>query len=144
MYVCFVDFSKPLDSIPHSLLWYQKMKSGIHGKSMRVMQSMYENLRSCVRTQGGLTHYFDCSVGTRQACMLSSFLFASYIGKLVDMLKNNYGIFITEELSHLNILLYADDIALFADSVKRLQELLNTLSEMGTCCKHKQDKNYNI
>ena len=90
------------------------------------MQSMYENLRSCVRTQeGGLKHYFDFSVGTRQGCMLSPFLFALYIGKLVDMLKNNYGIFITEELSHLNILLYADDIALFADSVKRL----NTLSE---------------
>ena len=51
--------------------------------------------------------------------MLSPFLFALYIGELVDMLKNNYGIFITEELSHLNILLYADDIALFADSVKR-------------------------
>ena len=61
--------------------------------------------------------------------MLSPFLFALYTGELVDMLKNNYGIFITEELSHLNILLYADDIALFADSVKRLQELLNTLSE---------------
>ena len=61
--------------------------------------------------------------------MLSPFLFALYIGELVDMLKNNYGIFITEELSHLNILLYADDIALFADRVKRLQELLNTLSE---------------
>ena len=101
MYVCFVDFSKAFDSMPHSLLWYQMMKSGIHGKSMRVMQSMYENLRSCVRTQGGLTHYFDCSVGTRQGCMLSPFLFALYIGELVDMLKKNYGIFITEELSHL-------------------------------------------
>ena len=98
-------------------------------ESPRVMQSMYENLRSCVRTQGGLTHYSDCSVDTRQGCMLSLFLFASYIGELVDMLKNNYGISITEELSHLNILLYADDMALFADSVKRLQELLNTLSE---------------
>ena len=57
--------------------------------------------------------------------MLSPFLFALYMEELVDMLKNNYGIFITEELSHLNILLYADDITLFADSVK----LLNTLSE---------------
>ena len=105
MYVCFVDFSKAFDSIPHSLLWYQMMKSGIHGKAIRVMQSMYENLRSCVRAQGGLTHYFDCLVGTRQGCMLSPFLFALYIGELVDMLKNSYGIFITEELSHLNIAL---------------------------------------
>ena len=73
MYVCFVDFSKAFDSIPHSLLWYQIMKSGIHGKSMTVMQSMYEHLRSCVRTQGGPTQYFDCSVGTRQGYMLSPF-----------------------------------------------------------------------
>ena len=74
MYACFVDFSKAFDSIRHSLLWYQMIKSGIHRKSMRVMQSMYENLKSCVRTQGGLTHYFDCSVGTRQGCMLLSYL----------------------------------------------------------------------
>ena len=106
MYVCIVD-SIAFDSIPHSLLWYQMIKSGMHGKSVKVMQSMYENLRSCVRAQGGLTHYFDCSVGTRQGCMLSPFLFALYIRELVYMLKNSYGIFITEELSHLNILLYA-------------------------------------
>ena len=105
------------------------MKSGIHIKPMRVMQSMYENLRSCERAQGGLTHYFDCSVGTRRGCMLSPFLLDLYIGVLVDMLKNNYGIFVTVELSQLNILLYADDIVLFADSVNRFQELLNTLSE---------------
>ena len=34
------------------------------------------------------------------------------------MLKNNLGIFITGELSYLNILLCADDITLFADCVK--------------------------
>ena len=38
----------------------------------------------------------------------SVLFFGSYLGELVDMLKNNYGIFITEELSHLKILFYAD------------------------------------
>ena len=33
--------AKPSIAYRHSLLWYQKMKGGIHGKSMRVMQSIH-------------------------------------------------------------------------------------------------------
>ena len=57
--------------------------------------------------------------------MLSPFLFALYIGELFDMLKNNYGIFITEEISHLNISLYADDIALYIAWYFQGKELIN-------------------
>jgi len=55
------------------------MKSGIHGQILKMMRSMYEQLKTCVRTDNGLTEWFKCVIGTRQDCMLSSLLFAAYL-----------------------------------------------------------------
>ena len=69
-------------------MWYKLIKSGVHEKLLKVLNSKYSNLKSCVRTHSGLTEYFQCTVGTRQGCMLGHFLFALYISELVDMMKN--------------------------------------------------------
>ena len=129
MYVLFVDFSKAFDSIPHALLWYKMIKSDVHGKVLNVLYSMYEQLKSCVRTPEGLSEYFDCEVGTRQGCMLSPFLFAFYIGELVDQMKAEgcQGIYVNEDAPNIFMLMYADDIATCADSVHRLQYMIDRL-----------------
>ena len=48
---------------------------------------MYSQLKTCVHTKYGLTDYFKCTIGTRQGCILIPFLFAFYIGELVEMMK---------------------------------------------------------
>ena len=87
-YVLFIDFTKAFDTIPHNLLWYKLIKSGARGKLLKVSSFMYANLKSCVKTHSGLAEYFQCTVGTRQGCILSPFLFALYINELVNMMKN--------------------------------------------------------
>jgi hypothetical protein len=57
-YCAFIDFSKAFDSISHNLLWFRLYTEGMHGKFMKVMISMYENLKSCVLTPEGITEFF--------------------------------------------------------------------------------------
>ena len=116
-YVLFVDFSKAFDTIPHFLLWFKLLNSGIGGKGL----SMYSQLKSCVRTPEGLTEFFECKIGTRQGCVLSPLLFVLYIGELVDMMKQNgcQGIYIDENAPNIMILLFTDDIVQGSDYKKR-------------------------
>ena len=47
VYVCFVDFKKAFDTINRSVLWNVLRKSGVGGKMLRILQSMYISVRSC-------------------------------------------------------------------------------------------------
>ena len=53
-YCTFVDFS-----IPHQKLWYRLISEGIHGRILKLLRYMYSKFKSCVKTSGGLTEWFD-------------------------------------------------------------------------------------
>jgi hypothetical protein len=129
-YVVYVDFSKAFDTVPHALMFYQLISKGVHGKVLKVLRSMYGSLKSCVRTKHGLTDFFNCSKGTRQGCMLSPFLFSLYVGELVTMFEEAgcQGTFIDETVPNIAALLFADDVIAGADSVGRLQSMINVIS----------------
>ena len=78
---------------------------------------MYDNLKTCILTPEGLTEFFECVMGTRQGCMSSPFLFALYIGELIELLYNSgcTGIYIDEKAPNVMVLLFADDVAFCAD-----------------------------
>ena len=62
--------------------------------------------------------------------MVSQLVFALYINELVNMCRRLLcpGIYVDEELSDFQLLMYADDICMITDSVGRLQTQLNVLS----------------
>ena len=132
-YTIFVDFSKAFDTIPHALLFYQLMTKGVHGKVLNVLRSMYSSLQSCVPTPGGLTDTdsFNCNRGTRQGCMLSPFLFSIYVSELITMLDEAdcRGTFVSEDVNNCSALLFADDLFAGADTVGRLQKMINVISD---------------
>jgi hypothetical protein len=129
-YVLFVDFSKAYDKIPHVLLWHRLIKTGVHGQILRVLQNMYSKLKSAVRLDGNmLTEWFNCTVGTRQGCMISPLMFTFYLNELIERVNNSEirGIFVTEECPGLCMLCYADDIANCSDTVLQLQKQINEI-----------------
>ena len=109
---------------------------------------MYSKLKSCVRKPEGLTEFFSCNIGTRQGCVISPFLFVLYLEELVDMCKSAGcdGIFISENIDNVGLLLYADDLAFLNDTVGRIQKMLNVLSEFATkfCLKVNLSKSNSI
>ena len=126
LYAFFVDFSKAFDRVVHDNLWYKLLKNGISGKMFNIIQSMYKSLKTRVVNNGEKSQAFYCQLGVRQGECLSPFLFALYINDIEDCLESpTSGI----TLAHMRflLLLYADDVVIFADSETELQSAINRL-----------------
>ena len=57
LYVCFVDFKKAFDKVSHVLLWQKLASYGIDEKFINIIKSMYSKVKSCVRSNEGLTEF---------------------------------------------------------------------------------------
>ena len=53
---------------------------------MKIIISMYEQVKSCVRARSSLTDFFQYRRGLRQGCLLSPVLFALFLNDLQENL----------------------------------------------------------
>ena len=94
---------------------------------------MYSKLRSYVKVNGGITNYFNCTIGTRQGCITSPKIFSLFINDLVSYLDSDSGcgIFVSNEINCLNMLMYADDVSSFGDTIIQLQRQINKIENFS-------------
>ena len=89
------------------------------------------SLKACVRTNEGLTEFFNCTIGLKQGCLASLILFSIFIneGKVAKEVENSglRGVQVFPDLLEILLLMFADDLALVSDTVVGLQQLLNLL-----------------
>ena len=126
LYTFFVDFSKAFDYVIRENLWYKMIKVGVNGKILTIIRSMYNCVKTKVFSNGVMSDPFYCSLGVRQGECLSPFLFSLYINDLEECL-NVPGAGVTVEHLKLLILLYADDVVIFAESPELLQMEIDVL-----------------
>ena len=132
-FLCFIDFKKAFDSVDRNLLLFKLSKIGVHGHMYSAISSLYSNPKARVILNDYKTDYFDCPIGVKQGDCLSPTLFAIFINDLADEIKESgLGVSINidnneniDEYSLINILLYADDIVLFASNEVELQSMLS-------------------
>ena len=129
LYCAFVDLRKAFDSVYRNGLWLKLYKSGISGKMLQIVKSIYERVKSCVKLCNTYSEFFDVYIGLRQGEVLSPLLFSLYVEDLELCLQ-------TSDLSGLKLqditlilLLFADDMVIFGDDQYDLQNSLNMLGE---------------
>ena len=110
-------------------LWRVLEAQGIEGKFLNAMKSMYDIVKTCVRTGASVTESFVCPRGLKQGDICSPILFSLLINELTKEIKEQgrHGIQLSPELIQIMILLFADDVALISDSIIGLQTQLNIL-----------------
>jgi hypothetical protein len=133
-FCAFIDFRKAYDCIDRPTLWQKLHTAGIGGKMFLAVKSLYENVQCSVRVNGFQTDWFDVNCGLKQGCSLSPTLFNLFINDLATELSAlGKGVHIDNEI--ISLLMYADDIALVAESPDDLQDMLNCLNDW--CVKNK-------
>ena len=143
LYVAFIDFEKAFDTVNRTILWPILLKSGVQGKLLRCIMSMYACVRAKVRCGGKMTDYIQCTSGVKQGDVCSPILFSLFINELTaEVVRNGkHGAQFIDDMLELFILLLADDVVLLAETVVGLQSQLNCLSRAANSLQLKVNLN---
>ena len=107
---------------------------GIHGRILDSLIEMYNEVTMAVRVRGELGPEFQADRGVKQGDPLSPLLFGLFIDRIETVFSNllpQLGIRMGSML--VQVLLYADDLVLLAESPGELQSMLDLLSNFCVC-----------
>ena len=130
IYFCFIDYVKAFDCVDHNKLWKILKKMGIPDHLTCLLRNLYAGQEAIVTTGHGTTDWFQIGKGVCQGCILSTCLFnlyAEYIMRNAGLEEGQGGIKIAGR--NINILRYADDTTLMAESEEKPMSLLIKVKE---------------
>ena len=122
-HVAFIDLEKAFDRVPRNVLWniLGKREYEVPSKLIGAIKSTYVNSVCKVKTQTDSNDWFRIETGVKQGSVLSPLLFIifmDYCGRLVRRETNG------------EILGYADDLALIAETGEALQNFVAVWDEV--------------
>ncbi|KAL0159315.1 hypothetical protein M9458_043040, partial [Cirrhinus mrigala] len=148
LYITFVDFKKAFDSIDRGKMFEILRHYGIPDKLVRAIKTIYNNSKSAVLVEGGLTEEFEITTGVLQGDTLAPFLFIIVIDYVLKNAELNHatihGInkgengFVTQPrqcrrqpVTAIFDLDFADDLALLEGNLERAQSQLNEIAKQA-------------
>ena len=123
----FIDFSKAFDSLHRPSLWKVLREYGLPVKIVAAIRNIYDKSKCCVRTEDGLSDWFEVITGVRQGCLLSPILFGIAIDWILHRATLDHGMNWVED-NLLSDLDFADDIAALSENTNELQSLISNVS----------------
>lgn len=130
IYVCFIDWEKAFDRVDWNILMKILKEIQLNWKDRRLIRELYKGQKVVVRVDNEETEEVIIGRGVRQGCCMSPALFNLYAEKLLEeALANTEGIKIGNE--NMRNIKYADDQAVVADSILKLQNMVENINEAG-------------
>ena len=115
-----LDISKAYDTVNHEALWKILEKKGIGGLWLNTLKSIYEENKIRSITTDGCSSWVKVKKGIRQGCPMSPALFAIYLDWVSESLEMKKPIIKSLSLPEPNMLLYADDMAVWEYSLMKI------------------------
>ncbi|WP_375667144.1 RNA-directed DNA polymerase, partial [Bartonella sp. AC326YNZD] len=102
LHMIFIDLEKTYEKVPRNLIWWALQRKKVTSRYIELIQDMYRDATTMVRSTAGDTGAFPISVGLHQGSALSPYLFAIVVDELTKHVQ--------EDVSW--CMLFADDIVL--------------------------------
>ncbi len=74
-----MDLKKAYNRVDWLALWNVLQLYGVGGKLLSAMKSFYEEASTCVKISDETSEHFEIKVGLRQRCVMSPWLFNTYL-----------------------------------------------------------------
>ncbi|KAM7453125.1 hypothetical protein BLSTO_06132, partial [Blastocystis sp. subtype 1] len=123
-WVCFVDFKKAYDSVPHEALLYKMRTMGIGGKVYAFIEKLYAHSAIVVNANGYTSEPIPLERGLRQGCPLSPILFSLFINDILPEFTEREPW--EPACPHF---LFADDLCIVGRSAEELQRWMDKVTE---------------
>lgn len=129
LYAAFIDYKSAFPEIQHDLLFAKMFAFGISGKVISLFRRIYKGATTQIRVEDKTTPSQEITKGVLQGDCGSPVAFVIFINDLEDYFrkKGAEGVSITSSTDIL-LLLYCDDLIIFASSKVDMQRKLNILS----------------
>ena len=124
VYCSFLDASKAFDRLVHAGLFIKMINKNVPKTFLDFIISWYDGLYCRVLWDGNYSAWFHVSAGVRQGGVLSPDFYGLYVDELFTIVQaSGIGCYYMSKFAA--ALMYADDIALLAPSMRGLQKLLH-------------------
>ena len=146
VYLCFVDLIKAYDSVDRAALLAVLRSFAVPNQLVNLVGELYSGTKCRVRTTEGTSEAFEVKTGVKQGCILSPLPFNCFLDRIVkDVLavlgggfhveySTGGGLFLsyrdkTPASAHIQDAMYADDMALVAESRSEMQHMVKALDK---------------
>ena len=128
LFAAFIDISKAFDKVSHEKLFSILEARGFSAEMVNFIRNWYLKQIVCVKFLNSYSSEWRLKTGVRQGGILSPFFFALYIDDVIKKIsKLSVGCRINYVM--MNIIAFADDVAILAPDAKSIQEILNILND---------------
>ena len=129
--VCWLDIANAYGSVHHSLIQFALQHYHAPPQFISILQALYSELNATVITKSWDTPLVSLQKGMYQDDPLSVVIFNTVMNTLVDTITTriDLGYQLSGSLRRVNILQYADDICLVANSPSACQYLLSKVGD---------------
>ncbi|KAH9266292.1 hypothetical protein BASA83_010676 [Batrachochytrium salamandrivorans] len=119
-HVLFIDIRKAFDTVPVGALLWKLQNMGFPRRTLAFLKALYTSSSARARAGSLLSDPFPVQRGVRQGCPLSGLLFNLFINDILNGVAPIAVPGLSRDTNPIRGLMYADDVAVFADSEQSL------------------------
>ncbi|VVC32955.1 Reverse transcriptase domain [Cinara cedri] len=127
-FISFVDLENTFDNVNWDIMFDTLKKTGASYRDRRIIHSLYKNEIGVIKS-GASEEEAKIMKGVSQGCSLSPYLFNLYVQEAINKIKEKGGVGINIHGEKIDMLRFADDIAVLAENENDLQNILNIMND---------------